>query len=286
MEKIKARMQQPGNKKRVRILVGVLILCGVTLFLNSGSTQHAPPLSPLTFTPRHDQPVCFPHAPYGDVPPKKGQVTSTTSFGSALTNLATRSDVRRIVEIGTWFGGGSTQSFVDGLRDKAICQSNATHHCCNAFVVTFEIFKEALDYASAYHQKNPVWCLLSTAVGAELMLTPDEVPLDEKGEHYKLYYQRDLDIMTKETPRLKAVCTELEPDVVLIDGNEYTGWGEFQVTMETCRPRFLALHDTGSLKTHKIEAFIHAHPQSFSLLDQGKDQASWSIFEVQYTPGV
>lgn len=37
-----------------------------------------------------------------------GQVTMQTTFGKALNSLAKQEDVNLFLEIGTWFGGGST----------------------------------------------------------------------------------------------------------------------------------------------------------------------------------
>ena len=52
------------------------------------------------------------------------------------------------------------------------------------------------------------------------------------------------------------LCAKYAFDLVLIDGNEYTGWGEFVHVRDECRPTWIALHDTGTLKTRKIEAFM------------------------------
>ena len=223
--------------------------------------------------------TCFPRA-LGPEPSRKGQIDDSTTFASALTALAKRPDVRRIFEIGTWYGGGSTQAFVDGLKNKADCVSNTTHHCCNAFLTTFEIFEPAWNHARFYHQNNPVWLVQGTTVGVEQMLRPDQIPSGEKGEHYQLYYERDRKIMENNLPQLEEFCRQLSPDVVLIDGNEYTGWGEFQITMEACRPSYIALHDTGTLKTFEVEKFIQGNPTKFELIAKGKDGAGWAIHKV------
>lgn len=225
--------------------------------------------------------TCFPHAK-GPKPPRKGQVTDATSFGKALTRIASREEVKRIIEIGTWFGGGSTQSFVDGIQSKSNCISNLTHHCCEAFITTFEVYQPAWEYARMYHQDNPVWLVLGTSVKEQDMLKPSEIPENEKGEHYRLYYERDRKIMSSQTPKLKPFCRTIRPDVVLIDGNEYTGWGEFNIVTSYCKPKWLALHDTGTLKTHKVEKYIRKHDAMFQLESNGRDGASWSIYRVHY----
>jgi len=245
--------------------------------LRRKQTSALPPVD--ASTPKQ---TCFPHAT-GDIPHINGPLGQVSpvyapTFARTLTALAARSDVYRIFEIGTWYGGGSTQAFVDGLKPKANCVSNGTHHCCDAFVTTFEIYEPAWNHARLYHQNNPVWLVMGTTVGGDKMLRADEIPTAEKGEHYQLYYERDKKIMQNNAPQLETYCRQLSPDVVLIDGNEYTGWGEFQVVMEACRPKYLALHDTGTLKTAKVEAYIQTHPAQFKLLKKGVDGAGWAVF--------
>eukprot|EP00977_Amphora_coffeiformis_P010349 scaffold2418_cov175-Amphora_coffeaeformis.AAC.5 len=201
-------------------------------------------------------------------------------FGKALIELASKPGVYRLLEIGTWYGGGSTQAFVQGLQgtNKATCVSNATHHCCDTFVTTFEIFGPAHEHARLYHQDNPVWLIKGTTVGVEDILKESEIP--HKDAHFELYYQRDLKLIKESEPQLAKYCKLLDPDVVLIDGNEYTGWGEFRTTIEHCKPKWLALHDTGTLRTEKVEAYMKMKPKQFSMESKGRDGASWSIFRV------
>ena len=47
-------------------------------------------------------------------------------------------------------------------------------------------------------------------------------------------------------PLLARLCDERDFDAVLIDGAEFSGPREFEIVMERCRPRFIALHDTNT----------------------------------------
>ena len=227
--------------------------------------------------------TCFKYDSSGPIPERQGQITSDTTFGAALRNVARRPDVKRIIETGTWYGGGSTHEFAEGLKDKANCATNATHHCCEAFVVSFELFMPALEHARLYHQDNPVWIVKGSTVGVDQMAKESDIPEDERnGEHFQLYYERDRELMSKATPKLEKFCNFIRPDVVLVDGNEYTGWSEFKVAMNSCRPRYIALHDTGTFKTKKVEKFIHnKKPELFKLIDSGQDAVSWSIYRFK-----
>ena len=227
--------------------------------------------------------TCFKYDSSGPIPERQGQITSDTTFGAALRNVARRPDVKRIIETGTWYGGGSTHEFAEGLKDKANCATNATHHCCEAFVVSLELFMPALEHARLYHQDNPVWIVKGSTVGVDQMAKESDIPEDERnGQHFQLYYERDRELMSKATPKLEKFCNFIRPDVVLVDGNEYTGWSEFKVAMNSCRPRYIALHDTGTFKTKKVEKFIHnKKPELFELIDSGQDAVSWSIYRFK-----
>ena len=61
------------------------------------------------------------------------------------------------------------------------------------------------------------------------------------------------------------LCGRFDFELVLIDGNEYTGWAEFNRVRTVCRPKYLALHDTQTLKTHKIEEYLGSHTDEYRL---------------------
>jgi len=90
-----------------------------------------------------------------------------------------------------------------------------------------------------------------------------EVPYAERGSHFHLYHRRDAELMRSMTPLLTPLCQESPFDMVLIDGNEYTGWAEFVRVERDCRPRYLALHDTNTLKTRRIERHLASHPAKY-----------------------
>ena len=68
------------------------------------------------------------------------------------------------------YGRGSTMVLAKALMPKSDCVFNATHTCCNSFVLTMEVFRPAWEYASLIHQSNPVWLVLGSTVGLDGML--------------------------------------------------------------------------------------------------------------------
>ncbi|KAL9657024.1 hypothetical protein ABK040_014573 [Willaertia magna] len=200
-----------------------------------------------------------------------GQITMQTSFGKALYNLARQENVRKVLEIGTWFGGGSTQCIAKGLQETGN----------DKLLYTIEMYEPAWQYARSKYSHLPIRFILGGTVPSDKYLKPEEVPENEKNTHYRLYYQRDIELAKSAEPWLKPLCLAHKFDAVLIDGNEYTGWGEFEVVDSLCKPKYLMLHDVGTLKTSKIERYLKENKDTtiWTLKSEGADAARWQIYE-------
>ena len=64
--------------------------------------------------------------------------------------------------------------------------------------------------------------------------------------------------------------------------------GVDQMAMKTCRPRYVALHDTGTCRTRKVEKFITKQkPELLELIASGKDavpRCYWRTLVPYYCP--
>ena len=223
--------------------------------------------------------ICYPTPP-DETRPKQGQVVEGTSFGATLGAIASLPEVKRVLELGTWYGGGSTVNLGKGIRDSTAktlatslgasapadnCIVNGADTCCHSLVVTVEVFEPAWEHARRYLRDLPVWCVRGSTVAAEEMLKVHEIPPRLRDQHFKLYYQRDLNLMRRSTPQLHRLCAAYQFELVLIDGNEYTGWAEFNRVRTECKPMYLALHDTQTLKTQKIEEYLNANQDEYKI---------------------
>ena len=236
-----------------------------------------PPL-PATRPPATER-VCYPTPP-NEARQKQGQVLEGTSFGAALSAIAALPSVSRVLELGTWYGGGSTVNLGKGIRDSARatlakslgasassdnCVAQGAETCCHSLVVTVEVFEPAWEHARRYLRDLPVWSVRGSTVAAEEMLQISQIPMRLRDQHFKLYYNRDLKLMQRSTPQLRRFCAVYHFDLVLIDGNEYTGWAEFNRVRTECKPTYLALHDTQTLKTQKIEEYLNKNSDEYQL---------------------
>ncbi|KAG2386505.1 hypothetical protein C9374_002249 [Naegleria lovaniensis] len=196
-----------------------------------------------------------------------GQVTMDTTFGKALYRLSKQNDVRIVLEIGTWFGGGSTQCIARGLQESGR----------DKLLYTIELYEPAWQYARKTYAHMPIRFILGGTVPTEMYLKPEEIP--NKDRHYELYYQRDIELSKKSIPWLYPLCLAYNFDAILIDGNEYTGWAEYQIIDKYCKPKYLMLHDVGTLKTSKIEQVIKQGGTVWKLREEGEDAVRWQIYE-------
>jgi len=207
----------------------------------------------------------------------QGQVVTSTTFGAALSALAQRPDVHLVLESGTWYGGGSSWCLAKGLRSQ---MSNPARP--DRWLMTLEIFEPAHEYASQTLARMPATCLRGGTVGIEGYATAEEARADPDygdGEHFRLYYERDKALAASAPRLLPALCAAYDFDVVLLDGNEYTGRAEFEIVDSLCKPHFLALHDCRTLKTRAVEALLAARPLDWKLVSSGRDSASWAVYE-------
>jgi hypothetical protein len=204
----------------------------------------------------------------------QGQVTLSTTFGAALNRIAKQADVHLALEVGTWYGGGSTWCLAQGLRSTMTDSSNP-----DKWMFTLEMFEPAHTYAASTLARLPVTCVRAGTVGSEGYLKPEEIPQEEKTEHYNLYYNRDVELAKTAPAVLKTLCRLYTFDFVLLDGNEYTGYSEFMIVKDICQPKYIALHDAGTLKTRKVQQYLdNEGAKEYELVDHGEDGAKWAVY--------
>jgi len=211
-------------------------------------------------------------------PPVKlqGQVTPATTFGAALQRLARSDDVHLMLEIGTWYGGGSSWCIGQAMRDSMTDAARP-----DKWLFTLELFDPAFQYAAKTLARPPVTCFRAGTVGRDGYIPESQLTPRDRDEHFRLYYRRDLDLADKQPQLLRPLCERYDFDAVLIDGNEYTGWAEFDIVRRVCRPRYIALHDCGTLKTRRVQAELDgALAAEWQLAESGVDKKTqWAVYK-------
>ena len=215
----------------------------------------------------------------------RGQTALGAEFSAALGALVQRPDVHLVLESGTWFGGGAAWTIAQALRSVL---SNAAQP--DRWLMTLESFAPAHAYAVQTLARLPATCFLGGTVGAggfiseaaaaEAAGLEAEVNGASASLQHLRYYAHEKELAADGPVLLPALCAAYDFDLVLLDGNEYTGRAEFDVVEGLCRPHFVVLHDCGTLKTRAVEAHLNEHPLEWRLLSSGRSAAvAWAAYE-------
>ncbi len=199
-----------------------------------------------------------------------GQINLSTTFGQKLYEVASLNHVNRVLEIGTFTGGGSTLCLAKGLNQ---------HRNSITRLVTIENDKGRWQTAKEALRVYPYINLLHGAiVGAEEIGTKQEVAefgIEDKAwpEWWEGEYEATL-----AAPHLENPCGEINFDLILFDGGEFYGDAEFSYLFNGCRhPMYIALHDTNTFKNSETRKQL-IQSQEYEFFADDRTGAGWSIF--------
>lgn len=185
-----------------------------------------------------------------------GQI-SDDDFSRDIEQIASNSEFKTFLEIGTWNGRGSTRAFSNGFSKRASDASYVFYSLeCNS--------DKCVDAAKLY-EDNPNMHILNEVIW-------NEEPSDfydifpQVRENAMLKHWNEVDIINMKKcnvflnrPELPAVF-----DVLLLDGGEFTTYYEFQLLKNRCR--LLLLDDTNTDKCKLIVKEIKSQPQTWKIM--------------------
>lgn len=188
------------------------------------------------------------------------EITADDPFGKAIAWVMAEAGFSSVLEIGSFDGLGSTQVFIEALRNVAsprlVCvEADPARH------------RELQQRTAAYPWVTAV-CQSSVSLAS---LTPRDFDRDVWQSPYNgLQYPRDMVAgWWNETQRILAAAGQgyLEStadtfDVALIDGDEFTGYDDFRLVRD--RVRCLMLDDAyAAFKCHRANRELAADPAWF-----------------------
>jgi hypothetical protein len=167
----------------------------------------------------------------------EGQITMYTESGQEIYKILREDNsIKRIVEIGTWNGRGSTICILYGIQGKDIESFQSIE--CNK-----EKHLAALDFLEAQIEDNTqlLWgSIIDTEyVGSEAYRA--NFPDLAKSERLRGWFDIDLKNCEAAPRILKDIPEQI--DFLLLDGGEYTTLNEFEILFPRCTG-YIALDDT------------------------------------------
>lgn len=184
----------------------------------------------------------------------QGQITPGTAFGQALTEQAKKADI--IVEVGTWYGLGSTLCFVMGMERPT------------QRLVSIECDWEKHIIAVGRYN-DPRLTFLCGVVTREMdnLTSPKKRDVD--------YHEAER-VFAQGCPVIYDQIPETI-DLLLLDGGEWSSGRILHLLMP--RTKVIALDDVRVAKNAANRRFLLYDPKFRLVKENIKDRNGWSIFE-------
>jgi len=171
-----------------------------------------------------------------------GQISLSHKLGKYIFDLSSSDNYYSFLEIGTWNGHGSTKCFIEGLKNRK-----------SAYLFySLECNKDKSEYAkNLYKDISNVFILNEVLFNNYPSDINNIFPELEQNDNFK--YWNKIDFENMKNKKLFFDRNELPDifDVILLDGEEFTTWYEYQIIKNKCK--ILLLDDTNTLKCKKIK---------------------------------
>jgi hypothetical protein len=171
---------------------------------------------------------------------EQGQILRNTELGEIIYNLTKRDDVLNIVEIGTWYGLGSTKCIIDGIIDSNIDKNFISIELNEKM---YELSKINLKNYSSY-----VNLLNGSIISYDEMFWFDFDENKKKFYYERSWYDEDLINIKKSNNVLSEIPDTI--DLLILDGGEFSTYPEWNKLKN--RTKIVVLDDINVFKCYKI----------------------------------
>lgn len=165
-----------------------------------------------------------------------GEINSTDKFGRAIINTVREYNLQKVLEIGSWDGTGSTQCFIEGMKEL----ENPDLTCIE---VKEDRYKQLVENTQQY---SWVKCINQTTISLKALVDNDFETLwtgpynhiQSEKTLAESWYKEDIDSITQ-CPAGFLETDSTFYDGILIDGSEFFGYSEFLLVKDRCNVLFL-----------------------------------------------
>jgi hypothetical protein len=168
---------------------------------------------------------------------RAGQITMHTKSGKEIHRILHEDNtIKRIVEIGTWNGRGSTMCIIHGIQGQNVESFQSIECNRDKHIAAVEFLEPQIDDNTVL-----IWgSIIDTKyVGSEAYRA--NFPELAKSERLTGWFDIDLKNCEAAPNVLKDIPEQI--DFLLLDGGEYTTLSEFEILLPRC-VGYIALDDT------------------------------------------
>jgi hypothetical protein len=190
-----------------------------------------------------------------------GQINETTERWKLIQKTIKDNNFKKIVEIGTWKGLGSTKCILEIIDDDCEFISIESNH------VFYKIAEQNLkDYLGKFK------LLLGTIVNeSEVFEFVNSIELNTQ---QKIWLEEDINNINKCKNLLDSIPNQI--DFLLLDGGEFSTYPEWKKLKE--RTKIVALDDILEVKTSLIHHEL-SNDKNYELLEKTQEGNGFSIFK-------
>lgn len=194
-----------------------------------------------------------------------GQIKLGSERGDFLYKLCKLDDIKTVVEIGTWHGGGSTACILESLKHKKVFE-----------FFTFEINRAFYDIAVSNKPNHPNVHFIYGSIVKEDELLNVELDIQRQA-----WLEEDI-ANIKLCPYVLDVVP-LKIDLLVLDGGEFASKKELELLQG--RSKYIFLDDTFTLKNNYNRSYLLENSDYYCIHDAlpTKDHNGWSVFFKKVT---
>ncbi len=194
----------------------------------------------------------------------EGQINSKSLLGQKMLYYLNEFNCKKLVEIGTWNGLGSTKCLANAIKDKNDIQ-----------LISLECNKEKVEFAKSLYTNNLNVSILNSRVIKDIP-TIEEIenifPILKEDKQMRYWNQIDLENLKMcEYIHLENI------DFLLLDGGEFLTYFEFLELKD--KSKLIILDDTNIHKNNIVRKILLNSTDFECLEDNPNDRNGWSIFK-------
>lgn len=175
-----------------------------------------------------------------------GQIVPEGQVGQLIIKTVRESQLKNIVEIGTWNGLGSTKCILLGLQESAVFYTIESNE---------EKVQVAQQNLSSLMKPNIKFLWGSILTREDVKDTLNIFP-ELRNPEFRRWHSVDMENVARSPNVLSQLPEEI--DFLLLDGGEFTTWYEFQILFPRCK-KWIALDDVNVSKCKKIRQYLKGH---------------------------
>ena len=195
----------------------------------------------------------------------QGQINRGSSLGEIIYNLCLQSDIKNIVEIGTWNGMGSTKCIYDAILKKQGEYLVYSLECNQEFYnICIDNYKNLTKLANFY-----------LILGSIIDPNENIDPMFNFDDRFFTQYSREIqsswckeDIENcKKSPNVLNILPD-KIDLLILDGGEFSGLSEYNKLKD--RSIYFILDDTNNIKNYEVSRIIRNNNDYEILFDSNE----------------